>query len=154
MRGAIICLLAVTLASSAGQDLQDLKNRTGLVGSPQIVARVNLTGQTNSIPTTTFFTPKSDGLFRLSGVMVTTLASNQLTGTWETTIGFTPDSGATTQPWVSTNTAVITGGVNESTLTVRSNAGNPLTYSVSVGANSGDPQGSTYELFLVLERLE
>lgn len=125
--------------------------QTSTASSPKIVARINLTGQTNPISTTTIFIPETDGLFRFSGVMVVTVPSNQA-GTWTTTIGFAPDSGATIQQWLGANSAVIGGGVSLNDLTVRSNAGNPLTYSVT--ATAGMPQGSTYELFFTVERLE
>jgi hypothetical protein len=149
MRRATICVLGVVLASWAISFGQDSKETS--VSYPKIVARVNLTGQTKPIATTTLFAPKKDGLFRFSGVMVVTVPSNQA-GTWTTTIGFAPDSGASTQDWLGANSAAVGGGADPSALTVRSNAGIALTYSVT--ASQGNPQGSTYELFFTVERLE
>lgn len=82
--------------------------------------------------------------------MVVTAPSDQA-GTWTTAVGFAPDSGATTQDWLGVNSAVPGGGVSPNTLTVRSNANNPLTYSVKSEDNA---QGSVYELFFTVERLE
>lgn len=118
--------------------------------APQIVARIHLTGQTGPIPVTAIFTPVTDGLFRLSGVFVITTASNQA-GNWSTSIGYTADSGSGYVQWIEVASERVNGGFSESTLTVRDNAGNPLTYLVF---STGNPQGSTYELFFTVERLE
>ena len=118
---------------------------------PQIIARVNLTGQTNPIATTKLVNPTKDGLYRVSAVIVITTANNPPGGLWYVYLGFAPDTGPTTQGVFAANSSQIGGGLNSYSYTIRSNAGHPITYAV---ADNGGAQGSTYELFLILERLE
>jgi hypothetical protein len=144
MRRSMVCLLVALLGwtSSFGNESS----------YPRIVAKVHLRGQTAPIPRTTIWTPKESGLFRFSGVMVVTVPSNQA-GSWCTTIDFTPRrKKASSQQWDCVNSQVAGFGVSSSALAVWDIAGAPLTYQVSVG--SGNPQGSTYELFFTVERLQ
>lgn len=126
--------------------------QTATPPNPQIVARVNLTGQTNPIPTTTIFTPPVDGLFRISGVMVTTVANGDSSGTWGLGVNWSPDPGPQTLCCViGTNTRFVGGGGSVETITIRSDAGIPVTYFVQ---STGNTQGTTYEVFFTVERLE
>jgi len=138
-------------ANVSGQGVKT--NNPTVAPYPHIVREVQLTGQTSPIPTTTLFTPKSNGLFRFSGVMVVTTGNQcQDNCTWTTTIGFSPGTGATTQEWLGANAAVVGGGVTPGTLTVRNNGGQPLTYSVT--CSFGDCSGSVYELFMTVEQIQ
>jgi len=120
--------------------------------NPQIIARVNLTGQTNPIPATTIFIPAADGLFRISGVMVITVANGDSTGDWGLGVNWSPDPGPQTLCCViGANTRFVGGGVSVSTITIRTDAGIPVSYFVQ---STGNTRGTTYELFFTVERLE
>lgn len=125
--------------------------------SPEIVASVELTGQTTAIPSTTLFTPKTDGLYRISAYM--TLTAVGTGNPWNLVLTWTDDAG------VETNLSVISlfsdsvpphawGGVpavppTNPPFIVRANAGQPVSFSTTnINATNG-----TYELFLTVERL-
>ena len=122
---------------------------------PHAVKNVILKGQTAAIPATTLFTPRKDGLYRVSVYMVTTTANNDINATWNTTMTWTDDAG----PWSLTQWMIYSGNKINSVLCCNSvanltatvKAGTPLTYSVDPAG--GDPTGSTYELFSVVEQL-
>jgi len=118
------------------------------VGTPQIVARVNLAGQTVPISPTTLFVPAKDGTYRISAIMVITTANNPA-GFWTVNLGLSPDTGPATFPLLPVNTSQL-GLASAPDIPFRSDAGQPITYSV---VDSGGAQGSIYELFLVLELL-
>jgi len=118
------------------------------VSVPQIVARVSLTGQTGSISPTTLLTPTQDGTYRVSVTMVVT-AANSPGGYWRLQLGLSPDSGPTTFGLMQMSSGQVYID-SAPAYPFRSNAGKPITYSVT---DEGGAQGSTYELFLVLERL-
>lgn len=120
-----------------------------LVTTPQIVATVSLTNQTAPISPTTLLTPTQSGTYRISAVMVIT-AANSGAGYWTTNLGFAPDTGPATDSIAQVNSAQLGGGINLYTAAFRSDAGQPITYSV---IDHDGALGSTYELFLVLEKL-
>lgn len=123
--------------------------------APNTVAQVVLKGQTTTIPTTTIFTPQSDGLYRISGYGTTTVPGSQ--GYWNVIFGWTDDAGAeqnSAMPpsdWLLIPTNASWGFTGTLTLVVNANAGMPLTY--SVGIYDGSTTGSTYELFITVEQL-
>jgi len=88
-------------------------------------------------------------MYRISAVMVITTA-NSGAGFWSINLGFAPDTGPTTVSIAQINSNQIGGGINFYTTAFRSDAGHPITYSV---VNFFGAEGSTYELFIVLERL-
>ena len=148
--------LVISLLACANVSAQGVKTAapSAVAPYPHIVAEVHRTGLNGPIQTTTLFTPKANGMFRFSGVMVVTTPApaNQCPCDWGSIIGFSPDTGATTNPWLGINAAVVGGGVNLDTLTARDNAGQPLTYSVS--CTQGDCSGSVYELFIAVEQIQ
>jgi hypothetical protein len=153
-RTILYSLITVVWACASVAAQSAKTNKPAVAPYPHIVREVQLTGQAGPIPTTTLFIPKSNGLFRLSGVMVMTAPADQCQDgcTWGGTIGFSPDTGATTNPWIGIEAGVVGGGVSSNTLTVRNNAGQPLTYSVS--CTQGDCSGSVYELFITVEQIQ
>jgi len=138
----VALMVALATITSFGQTAQP-------PAYPQIIVRVNLTGQTNEIPTTQMFTPDKDGLFRICGAMVITAASNQ-PGSWLMSFTFVSDGGSETESIFGQNSQVVGGGGGDC-IPFRSNARIPVTYFVQ---SNGNPQGSVYELFFVVERLE
>ena len=135
------------------------------VVAPTIVARIALVNQTAAIPTTTLFTPTSDGLYRISayGAITTPVSPNG--ANWSVFFGWTDEAGmeGSGEPLViiaDFNTpqnayGVCTQGANGTqspagcVLVVRSLAGKPLTYSVTAEFAAG----GTYELFITVEQL-
>lgn len=120
-----------------------------LGSTPQIVTRVSLTNQTGPISPTTLLIPTQNAMYRISAVMVMTTA-NSGTGSWDIDLGFAPDTGPITDSIATVYSNQVGGGINYFTTAFRSDAGHPITYSV---VDRGGAEGSTYELFIVLEKL-
>jgi hypothetical protein len=130
--------------------------------SPQIVAKAKLPHQTAAIPLTTMFAPTQTGLYRLS--VYGTLLNTGTTGAyWSFNLGWTDDAGPQT-----TNSLIVGWdpnggqfvqlwniGFNQPSggpvITFEAKASQPITYSVTF---NGDPDGTAYSLYYVLERLE
>jgi len=136
--------------------------QTPTVVSPAIVAKGKLLKQTNTIPTTTLYTPKQTGLFRLSiyGVLLT---GNGYGGTWFVNVGWTDDFGPEAVNSLIGGTVFYYGQFDQlnllpagsplggPVLTFEAIVGQPITYSVTSNVNMG---GSSYSIYYVLERLE
>ena len=87
----------------------------------------------------------------ISGVMVTTVANADSSGTWGLGVNWSPDPGPQTLCCViGTNTRFVGGGGSVETITIRSDAGIPVTYFVQ---STGNTKGTTYEVFFTVERL-
>jgi hypothetical protein len=140
------CYLLVVLfgawSSSLGQSAPKFT-------TPQIVATFHRLGQTAEIPPTTIYTPKNWGTFRISIVMVGTVASGQ-NGTWAGVVDFKDGAGD------NTGTAFSAQLVSEVKQTVfaefpiRAEARKPIKFSVT---GYGSPQGSKYNVWVVVEQL-
>lgn len=157
MRKTLLLVLLAAAASCFGQ--------TAGPAYPRVVATVSLTGQTASIPTTTIFTPKKSGLYRVSvyGAMTTPVSENA--ASWDVFLGWTDDAGAEVTgfmyiaDWWAPPAAYGScgaGGFSSAAQNgagcvqvVRNVAGQPLTYAVGTYNN---PSG-TYELFITVEQL-
>jgi len=97
---------------------------------------------------TTFFTPKTDGIYRVSAYMLVTVPGAQSCGDfWALIVSWTDESGVNTEASVPPVCCI--GGSSQSTIVARGIAGKPLKYQV---LNSGLPSGEEYE-FLVVEQL-
>ena len=125
---------------------------------PTVVATVKVTGQTTPISQTVLFTPIADGMFRISGYMVTTVPkTNGTKADWAATMNWTDDAGnwlwqdvAVTFSYQRTNSTICCQP-NAYPLMFWAKAGTPISYSVL--SFNGQATGSTYEVFLTLEQL-
>jgi hypothetical protein len=155
-----LCVAAILLAIivfTSGNKPADA-SAVGLP-SPVIVAKVALTGQTAEIPTTTLFTPKDAGVYRISAYLSMTTRGND--GNYlNLNVGWTDDGGPegplqmlNVSDAQTTPSAYAFGPSSnlEQTLIVRAVAGAPVTYIVTA---DGQPISGAYELFLIAERLE
>jgi hypothetical protein len=80
-------MLTATSMTSFGQAATPAKY-------PHIVTDLRLTAQTETIPITTFFTPKTDGIYRVSAYMVVTLPGAQgCSDFWVLIASWTDESG-------------------------------------------------------------
>jgi hypothetical protein len=143
------------------QESNAAKSSTAELPSPLIVAKAKLKNQTAAIPTTTIYTPAQDGLYRLS-VYATMITNNEFSQSqWQYGVAWTDDEGSQSAPyllyqgdnvlvefWSSENQLNPMGGV---ILSFEAKAGTPITYNM---AQNGSPDGTTYSLYYVLERLE
>ena len=159
MRKAMLCLLVLLLGAGLnafGQGAE--KKNSAQPPLPKVIHTVTLTGQTNNIPQTTIFTPKSSGLVRISLYMTVTIPSSQF-GCAGVAMTWTDDGGPQETFPVNTlsqNTAcfqfletdVGPFGAASTTLAIRADAGTPVTYEVS-----NVPSGTTYELYITVEQL-
>jgi hypothetical protein len=131
---------------------------------PHVVATTTVINQTTAIPTTTIFTPQHTGLYRISSYMATTTPGTLDSGYWVLWLGWTDEAGAEIMAPLELRGVVVApydygftpsiGDANAfpgggSSFVVRAIAGTPVTYAVTNGGTNG-----TYEVFLVVERLE
>lgn len=158
MPKTLLLLLLAASASCFGQNAAVSINRgTGTPGTPfypRVVAQVALKGQTGPIAQTTLLTPQTDGLYRISAYVATTVPSPPGTsnGGWGVILGWTDDAGAEqyTLPEAYC-VGVPPGASGGGDRVVEDNAGMPLTFAVAL---DGFETGSTYELFLTVEQLQ
>ena len=128
----LLVVLVVVCASGFGQSVPRFD-------SPKIVATFKSVGQTAGISPFTIYTPKNSGVFRISIVMVLTVANGNL-GSWNAVTLFTNGGGKDFgEPEVSLNTNHRTSEAAETPL--RAKAGLPITFQV---VSSGNTQGSKY----------
>jgi hypothetical protein len=135
MGRALLFTLLVTSASlnTFGQAATSAKY-------PRVVTELSVTKQSETIPMTTFYTPKTNGIYRVSAYMALTPAVQGCNAFWALTVSWTDESG------VDTATSVHPEG----TIVVRGIAGRPLKYGVF---NLGLSCGQEYDVFLVVEQL-
>jgi hypothetical protein len=152
----VAVLTLATFAFTSGSKPADASPNSP--SSPVIVARVNLTGQSAAIPTTTLFTPAKTGLYRTTTYLAVTQRGDGQ-AYWEFNLGWPDDAGAeTANPIENVDnakppTSYANGYSNwpGAVVAFKAVAGVPVTYSVSsaVGTLTG-----TFELCIVVERLE
>jgi hypothetical protein len=124
------------------------------VGFPVVVAQKDFTNQTTRIPKTLLFRPKKSALYRVTVNMLTTVGTGGTNDFWAGTIGYTDDSGSYTQQlWYLSASSPSNSNSQGSApnLTFRANVGTPVT--LSVDPSQGNPTGSSYEVFVIIEEL-
>jgi hypothetical protein len=144
MRRSTCCLLVVLFGSwlsSFGQSAPKLT-------SPKIVATFQRLGLTADLPPTTIYTPKNWGTFRVSIVMVGTVA-NQRDGVWVGELQFT--NGAGDEPFANFLVRLETTRLqtDDGDFPIRAAAGKPIKFSV-VGYRA---EGTKYNVWVVVEQL-
>ena len=159
---ALVLLAAASCFGQSGRNAVSINRGTGtptVPFFPRVVAQVALTGQTMPIPTTTLFTPKKNGLFRISTYAAMTTPDVGNGARWTVSYGWSDDVGAEGPAQV---LALPVGSVPPTAfgecgpvntacpLLVEDIAGVPLTYSVGYFAGN---YGGTYELFIIVEQL-
>ncbi|HYU46258.1 MAG TPA: hypothetical protein VEK84_08795 [Terriglobales bacterium] len=116
---------------------------------PRVVTELSVTRQSETIPITPFFTPKTDGIYQVSAYMVVTVPGTQgCSDFWVLIVSWIDESGVNTETNVPPVRCI--GGSSPSTIVARGVAGKPLKYQV---LNSDLPSGEEYDLFLVVEQL-
>jgi hypothetical protein len=123
---------------------------------PVVVARIALKNRNASIPTTALFTPKNDGLFRISGYAIPTAVEASGKDVFWVSFTYKDDAGSEAQ--IFPVIASIPGCNLENnpiyncafTGTVEVVAGNPLSYSVQICSLCS----MTYNLYVTVEKLE
>lgn len=141
MKRVVISLLLLLFASCT---LSWAQSRSDF---PVVVKRVKLVGQSQEIPTTTIFTPKSTGLFRISLVGAETVAGHS-GGEWQITVNWTGIVSRDVIGFGLNTSATLESGAASPPVTLR--AGKPV--KLRVGA-IGDVTGAVYDIFIVIERL-
>jgi hypothetical protein len=116
---------------------------------PCVVATTSLTNRTHGTPPTPFFTPATDGMFRISAYLGTTKAATNSAGTW--LLLFRWNDGVRHR---NTGTAAASASSNagNATIVVYAVAGQPLEYRTSIVG--GTAEGMKYDLHIVVEQLE
>lgn len=121
--------------------------------NPRFVAKLALKSQTKDIPVTTLFTPKADGLYRVSTYLVVAVPGGNDNSYWLGQVLYTDDAGPETGPGELVD-SVRQGGFpsyGESQSTIRANAGIPVSYRVT-GQDTG--AAGVYEFYVTVEGLE
>ena len=159
-----LACLAIVLVVGAGVSLgqSTRKAPTALPRPPAVVGKVTLTAQSNQIPQTTIFTPRTNGLFRLSYYGTSTVASSSY-GCWEVWFYWTDEAGSHQNQF---NNLLYPGSIQgcdavgieadysaptEDATIIRGIAGAPIQFAVVPLYNT---EGSQYELFISVEQLQ
>jgi hypothetical protein len=143
MRRATCCLLVVLFGSWSSSFGQSAPKFT----TPQIVATFERLGQTKEIKPVTIYTPPHWGTFRVSIVMVGTVA-NHSSNFWSAKVYYS--DGAGNKNFVETDLDENTRQTNGAGFPIRAKAGTPLKISVTP---VGDTSGSEYNVWVVVEQL-
>jgi hypothetical protein len=149
MRNATCCLLVVLFGSWSSSLGQNAPKFT----TPQIVATFERLGLTAELPPTTIYTPKDWGTFRISIVMVGTVANGQVNPYWEGGLQFTDGAGLN-RPSFQTFAAELATDIRRTAAAefpIRAKAGKPLKFSVT--SHQGDTSGTKYNVWIVVEQL-
>ena len=121
--------------------------------SPVIVKKAARVNQTAPIPTSTLYTPQDDALYRISSVFQLSVPTANNMGIWCPAFNWSDQVGLE-QPTPEVACVVANRqppfAIEHQTFTFRVKAGNPITYRVT---NQNDTTGSTYSLYVVVERL-
>jgi hypothetical protein len=112
---------------------------------PQIVGRFKRIHQTDAIPATVLFTPRSSGLFRISGTFLLRTAAGD--GIWHVLLSWKDNKN---RGWLIAD--VKSGGLTplNNPWVFAAHAGEPVTLTITP---QGDVSGSVYDAFYVIERL-
>jgi hypothetical protein len=152
--GRLDLALALQAAAQTKTTHRPLNDGSTSVTLPRVVAKVSLTGQTASIPTTTLLTPTRDGLYRVSGYIDLTTGSSG--GAVDFYLSWTDGAGLEecSQEGNGACFSVAAYAVppfldNSATILVRAKAGTPITYSI----NYGVVPGVVYDVFVTVEQL-
>lgn len=137
---SLLLLLIVACNMSQAQSQRDL---------PVVVARLKLTGQTQTIPMTKIFTPKSTGMFRASVVLAETVAQGN--DRWTGALMWTDVAADEQSEFFSVQTNFVHTELSSHLMTpFLAKAGTPLKFFVN---SEGGTNAGTYDLFIVIERL-
>jgi len=155
-----IALAAILILATGG--VVASQARTAKVPYPSIVFRFKRTGLTKPIKAIKLFTPKQDGLYRISLFWDTTVPLNN-GSFWCAQLNWTDGGG---QQFNSSELQTYSNnqGTNNYSLwvsAIQANAGTPVNFTVLASGSSPtcDPQapspdGSKFDLFFTMEQLE
>lgn len=131
----------------------DQPNNTWVVSNTSsVIAQVDLTGQTASVPLTTLFTPASAGEYELSAQVFFTNPTGA--STVEVDYEFTQnsaDSGVLTLAFGSVNAANVTAGSLNKKQIIYADAGTPIKWALTYTSGG---TGDSYDVHLRLEKLQ
>jgi hypothetical protein len=141
------CFLLVVLfgswSSSLGQSAPKFT-------SPRIVATFERLGVTAGIPPTTIYTPKNWGTFRISIVLVCTVANGDGNANWRGDVVFTDGAGNNSGSLWEAAVPTQIRGTRVTEFPIRAKAGIPIKFSVTPFGQVG---GSKYNVWVVVEQL-
>jgi hypothetical protein len=150
-----LCVAALLLTAFVAVGSRSAAVPAATLTSPQIVAKVSLTGQTQTIPTTTLFNVKQTGLYRVTTYSTQTVPGSA-SGEVIVAINYTDGAGAESYlgnalsddqvPPSAYGTADGAGTVANSFM-FNAVSGTPISFEAY-----GSVEG-TYDVFIVVERL-
>ena len=116
-------------------------------GAASVVGNVNSYGNNTALPTTTIFTPVSDGMYRVSGYFETTTGA--VSGSEAVNISWTDSIGANSHSLGAIGLTAVVGTLLPS-IEIHCKGGQPIQFNTNNIAIVGTPQ---WNLFLIVERL-
>jgi hypothetical protein len=119
--------------------------------TPRIVATFERFGLTAPMPLTTIYTPKSWGTFRISVVMVGTVANGTANPYWLGSLQITDGAGENSPCACDAFLFTQFRETSSGEFAIRAKAGKPIKFSVT--APLGGTSGSKYNVFVVVEQL-
>ena len=149
MRRSTCCLLVVLF----GSWLSSFGQKAPKFTTPQIVATFQRLNQTADISPTTIYTPANWGTFRISIVMVGTVANGMgNNASWVGGVQFTDGAGENAPDYpFDAELFTITRQTAVAEFPIRAKAGRPIKFSVI--SPYGGTEGSKYNVFVVVEQL-
>ena len=144
----LILLFAVCL-SGFGQ------NTPAKAVYPRIVKTFQLFNQTAPLSPITIYTPKDWGTFRISASIIRTVKGKNTSAAWFEYFNWQDGGGMESSDGngfiiIAVACGDLAPGYGEGVFTVRMKSGTPLKIAVR---DNGDPAGSKYNVFVVVERL-
>ena len=141
--------LAVILLGMFAIGFATNEQASGAFLGPRVVAKTDVLNQTGQIPPTTLLTPPTSGMFRVSvyETMVAPGDGNSVQLAWTDEAGGENANVGNTQ--YGSTYCVSAAGPPPCGTTLFAVSGTPITYSTSTDSNGG-----TYDLHIVVERLE
>jgi hypothetical protein len=151
-----LCVASILLATISFTSGSKPANASeGTLAVPTIVARVVLRGQTQQIPTSTLFTPKVTGVYRIEEYVTNTLPDPNNNNNWSLQINWTDEAGPESRGGVGWQASILGPGSDigfspGATAIIYAVAGSPVSYSTTL---VGGGSGGTYSLYLTAEKL-
>jgi len=140
----LLLFLSASWASSLGQSAPKFT-------TPRIVATFERLGLTHELPPTTLYTPKTWGTFRISMVMVGTVANGASDSEWSTILQFADaDNDNAPCDLCGTHLPVDVPRNASTEFPIRARPGQPITFSV---VSFGDTSHTKYNVWVVVEQL-
>ena len=118
-------------------------------GFPRVVARLNLHNRTKAIGPEILYTPTQSGVFRITGIMVCTIANGSEVAAWNGSVSWTNELGANSIPFFGAGTRA--PNTEYGSWVINATANSPITLQITAFDDTSNTQ---YNAYIILEQLE